>query len=237
MQHNGNVGALPTLLGHQLPFVKSSMTDSIASALGLGGAGSFLAGVGAQMKAVSSHLEHPSTQTARVSAVNDSIDKVVVEEKASSKKWWWLALAAALALLAILLGRGCVAEKQPVAEPAAPPLRKHRWPSPLRRPRRLRNPRPHRCPTKDALLTFSVDKAGVPTINATVGSEAEKKTLVDALTAKFGEGKFNANITVDPETKPASWLDKLEGLLPLMALPGAEVKLDGREDRTERHGR
>jgi outer membrane protein OmpA-like peptidoglycan-associated protein len=88
-------------------------------------------------------------------------------------------------------------------------------------------PAPAPVPTKDALLTFSVDKAGVPTLNATLGSETEKKTLLDALTAKFGEGKFNANITVDPETKPASWLDKLDGLLPLMQLPGAEVKLAG----------
>ena len=57
----GNVGQLPTLLGHQLPMVKASMTEDIATALGLGGAGSFLTGVAAQMKAVSSHLEHPST--------------------------------------------------------------------------------------------------------------------------------------------------------------------------------
>jgi OOP family OmpA-OmpF porin len=33
----GNVGQLPTLLGHQLPMVKASMTDDITSALGLGG--------------------------------------------------------------------------------------------------------------------------------------------------------------------------------------------------------
>ncbi|SAL58791.1 membrane protein [Caballeronia terrestris] len=225
MQHNGNAGALPTLLGHQLPFVKANMTDSIASALGLGSAGSFLAGVGAQMKAVSSHLEHPSTQNARMSAVNGSIDKVVVEEKAKSKKWWWIALALALALLAALLGRGCVAEKKEVvAEPAALEASMAMAAS---APAPVSEPAPAPVPTKDALMTFSVDKAGAPTINATVGSEAEQKTLVDALTAKFGEGKFNASITVDPETKAASWLDKLEGLLPLMALPGAEVKLTG----------
>lgn len=225
MQHNGNAGALPTLLGHQLPFVKANMTDSIASALGLGSAGGFLAGVGAQMKAVSSHLEHPSTQNARISAVNGSIDKVVVEEKARSKKWWWIALALALALLAALLGRGCVAEKKDVvAEPAASETSMAMAAS---APAPASEPAPAPVPTKDALMTFSVDKAGAPTINATVGSEAEQKKLVDALTAKFGEGKFNASIAVDPETKPASWLDKLEGLLPLMALPGAEVKLTG----------
>lgn len=50
---------------------------------------------------------------------------------------------------------------------------------------------------------------------------------MDALTKKFGDGKFSANITVDPKTKPTEWLAHLDGLLPLMALPGAEVKIDG----------
>lgn len=234
-QHNGAAGALPTLLGHQLPFVKPALNDSITSALGLGSAGSFLAGVGAQMKAVSSHLDHPSAQNARVSAVNSSVDKIVVQEKASNKKWWWLAVLAALALLALLLGRGCVGEKQqPAAEPAAAAsdasaaVAASAAPAAMAvAPASEAASQPAVVPTKDALLTFSVDKAGVPTLNATVGSEAEKKTLLDALTAKFGEGKFTANVTVDPETKPASWLDKLDGLLPLMALPGAEVKLAG----------
>lgn len=82
---DGNVGQLPTLLGHQLPMVKASMTEDIASALGLGGAGSFLSGVAAQMKAVSSHLEHPSTVGASA-AVNSSLDRIVMEHKAGSKK-------------------------------------------------------------------------------------------------------------------------------------------------------
>src|SRR6202034_2213396 len=62
------------------------------------------------------------------------------------------------------------------------------------------------APTKDALLTFTVDKLGAPTIHATVGSEEEKAKLLEALTTKFGENHFNATITVDPATKPASWL-------------------------------
>ncbi|WP_322052481.1 OmpA family protein [Paraburkholderia bannensis] len=83
------------------------------------------------------------------------------------------------------------------------------------------------APTQDSHLSFTVDKAGVPTIAATVGSDAEKAQLLDALTKKFGDGKFTANVTVDPTTKPAGWLAHLDGLLPLMALPGAEVKIDG----------
>jgi outer membrane protein OmpA-like peptidoglycan-associated protein len=81
----------------------------------------------------------------------------------------------------------------------------------------------HQLPTVKA----SLNDGGAPTIQATVGSEEEKAKLLEALTTKFGANHFNATITVDPATKPASWLDKLDGLLPLMQLPGAEAKLSG----------
>jgi outer membrane protein OmpA-like peptidoglycan-associated protein len=226
----GNVGQLPTLLGHQLPMVKASMSEDISSALGLGGAGSFLTGVAAQLKAVSSHLEHPSTAGGSSSAANSSLDKIVMEEKAGSKKWWWLAVAAALALLALLFGRSCTNQQPVTAAPAEAPV-VNSTPAvaalpasePASAPAAVAAP----APTKDALLTFTVDKLGAPSIHATVGSEEEKAKLLAALTAKFGADHLNATITVDPDTKPASWLDKLDGLLPLMQLPGAEAKLSG----------
>ncbi len=228
----GGVGALPSLLGHQLPVVKSSLNESIASALGLGSAGTFLSGVGAQLKAVSSHLDHPSTS----STMNSSLDKIVVEEKARSKKWWWVAVAAALALLAILFGRSC-SNQTPVVEHtdapvavSAPVVASEPVVEPASAPVAAVAP----APTKDAVMTFSVDKLGAPTIHATVGTEEEKAKLLAALTAKFGADHVNATITVDPDTKPASWLDKLDGLLPLMQLPGAEVKLTG--DKIELSG-
>ncbi|CAN7305385.1 OmpA family protein [Caballeronia sp. LjRoot29] len=226
-----NVGQLPTLLGHQLPMVKASMTDDIVSALGLGGAASFMSGVAAQMKAVSSHLEHPST-VGGSTAINPSLDRIVVEEKARSKKWWWLAVAAALALLALLFGRSCgnqtplapaPAAAPAVASAAAPVVTS----TPVVAAEPASAPAAAPAPTKDALLTFTVDKLGAPTIQATVGSEEEKAKLLAALTAKFGADHLNATIAVDPDTKPASWLDKLDGLLPLMQLPGAESKLSG----------
>jgi OOP family OmpA-OmpF porin len=219
-----NVGQLPTLLGHQLPMVKASMTDDVATALGLGGAGSFLSGVAAQMKAVSSHLEHPSTVGGSSSTVNSSLDRIVVEEKAKSKKWWWLAVAAALALLALLFGRSCINQQPLATAPAAAPVVSS---TPVVAPEPAPAPAAAPAPTKDALLTFTVDKLGAPTIHATVGSEEEKAKLLAALTAKFGADHLNATITVDPDTKPASWLDKIDGLLPLMQLPGAEAKLTG----------
>ncbi|WP_213298755.1 OmpA family protein [Paraburkholderia sacchari] len=83
------------------------------------------------------------------------------------------------------------------------------------------------APTRDSHFSFTVDKAGVPTIAATVGTQEEKTQLIDALTKQLGEGKFNANVTVDAATKPAAWLAHLDGMLPLLALPGAEVKIDG----------
>jgi OmpA-OmpF porin, OOP family len=225
----GNVGQLPTLLGHQLPMVKASMTDDITSALGLGGAGSFLPGVAAQMKAVSSHLEHPSTAGGSI-AVNPSLDRIVVEEKARSKKWWWLAVAAALALLALLFGRSC-GNQTALAPAAAPAAASAAAPvvssTPAVAAEPASAPAAAPAPTKDALLTFTVDKLGAPTIQATVGSEEEKVKLLAALTEKFGADHLNATISVDPDTKPASWLDKLDGLLPLMQLPGAEAKLSG----------
>jgi OOP family OmpA-OmpF porin len=236
-----NVGQLPTLLGHQLPMVKASMSEDISSALGLGSAGSFLMGVAAQLKAVSSHLDHPSTAGGSSSAANSSLEKIVVEEKAASKKWWWLAVAAALALLALLFGRSCTNEQPMTAAPAEAPV-VNSTPAVAAQPASAVVVEPASAPaavaapvlTKDALLTFTVDKLGAPAIAATVGTEEEKAKLLAALTARFGADHLNATITVDPETKPASWLDKLDGLLPLMQLPGAEAKLSG--DKIELSG-
>ncbi|MFM0196395.1 OmpA family protein [Paraburkholderia strydomiana] len=82
-------------------------------------------------------------------------------------------------------------------------------------------------PTKDSQLAFAVGESGKPTLTATVGSEAEKTQLVDELTKRLGQYNYAANIAVDPATKPAGWLPRLDGLMPLMSVPGAELRLDG----------
>ena len=82
-------------------------------------------------------------------------------------------------------------------------------------------------PTKDSQLAFAVGESGKPTLTATVGSEEEKTQLVDELTKRLGQYNYAANIAVDPATKPASWLPRLDGLMPLMSVPGAELRLDG----------
>jgi OmpA-OmpF porin, OOP family len=79
---------------------------------------------------------------------------------------------------------------------------------------------------KDARLVFSVSPTGAPSIIATVGTDAEKQSLIDALTARFGKS-YTADIAVAPNTRPATWLAQLANFTPLMAVPGAEVKVTG----------
>jgi outer membrane protein OmpA-like peptidoglycan-associated protein len=89
-------------------------------------------------------------------------------------------------------------------------------------------------PSHFSVMSAEVDASGVPTIKATVSSEAERQRLIDALSAKLGPDRFHANITVDPDTRPATWLDKLDGLFPVLTQPGAQVRIDG--DRIELSG-
>ncbi|WP_244849958.1 OmpA family protein [Caballeronia sp. SL2Y3] len=79
---------------------------------------------------------------------------------------------------------------------------------------------------KDAQMVFSVSEAGVPSVQATVGTDAEKQQLIAALEHRFGQG-YSAEVTVAPGTPAAPWLGRLKELTPLMAVPGAEAKVVG----------
>ncbi|SAL47791.1 OmpA/MotB domain-containing protein [Caballeronia turbans] len=247
-QHNGSPDQLPTLLGHQLPVVRANMTDSFAHALGLGSVGAFLAGVASRLKAVAAHLEHPATQEAAVFSQPPEAPAAFeqpVKENARKKNWWWIALAAALALLAVLLGRGCSTEKQEQdAAPAAKPDALSDSGSEANGASDTamaaaatadQSSAPAALPGKDATMSLVVDASGMPTLSATVHNEEEKRQLIDALTAKLGANKFHANISVDPDTKPAAWIAKLDALLPVMTLPGAQVRIAG--DKIDLSGR
>jgi outer membrane protein OmpA-like peptidoglycan-associated protein len=268
LEGQGNVGQLPTLLGHQLPFIGAHLNDGLLSALGLGGVAAFMGNILTQLKAVSAHIDHPvapatpvkhASQTAQATP-RVPVDAVQREERRSRKGWWWL-LAAIAAVLAFLFLRGFHKEQSAqVAEPAP-----HEASAPaaasvpdmaasavaasaaaasdvsasdaaasnvaasatVASATDAQQPAAAPAPTKDSQLTFTVDSAGKPTLSATVGSEAEKTALLDALAKKFGADHFTANIDVDPDTQPADWLAHVDALLPLMALPGAEVKVNG----------
>jgi len=179
------------------------------------------------------------------------VDAVLREERRSHKWLWWL-LAAIAAVLAFLFLRGCnheqtaevsapaqsasalaaVAASEPAvaaseAAASVPAAADTAASAVAASAAEASQPAAAPAPTKDSQLSFTVDPAGKPTLNATVGSEAEKATVLDALTKKFGAHHFTANITVDPDTKPADWVSHLDALMSLMGLPGAEVKLDG----------
>ncbi|RKF41665.1 OmpA family protein [Paraburkholderia fungorum] len=253
LEGQGNVGQLPTLLGHQLPAIAPYLNDRLMTGLGLSGLGAFTGNILSQLKAVSAHIDHPTPAAKPVAETLSSIrvpaDAVVREERRSHKGLWWL-LAAIAAVLAFLFLRGChneqrgeqsserssaqaAAAMQPAsatveasAAAAATPAASDVAAS-ASAASETQQAAAAPAATKDSQLSFTVDAAGKPTLTATVGSEAEKTQLLDALTKRFGADHFVANVTVDQDTKTADWLAHLDGLLPLMALPGAEVKVDG----------
>lgn len=249
LEGQGNVGQLPTLLGHQLPAIAPYLNDRLMAGLGLSGLGAFTGNILSQLKAVSAHIDHP-TPAARpvaeaLSNVRVPADAVVREERRPRKWLWWL-LAAIAAVLAFLFLRGCQSEQrgeqssertsagaaataQPASASAEASAASASTPAAVAASAasEAQQPAAAPAPTKDSQLSFKVDAAGKPTLTATVGSEAEKTELIDALTKRFGADRFVANVTVDQDTKQADWLVHLDGLLPLMALPGAEVKVAG----------
>ncbi|MFM0357775.1 OmpA family protein [Paraburkholderia nemoris] len=259
LEGQGNVGQLPTLLGHQLPAIAPYLNDRLMAGLGLSGLGAFTGNILSQLKAVSAHIDHP-TPAARpvaeaLSNVRVPADAVVREERRPRKWLWWL-LAAIAAVLAFLFLRGCQSEQrgeqssertsagaaataQPASASAEASAAAAATPAAAdvaastpaavaaSAASEAQQPAAAPAPTKDSQLSFKVDAAGKPTLTATVGSEAEKTELINALTKRFGVDRFVANVTVDQDTKQADWLVHLDGLLPLMALPGAEVKVAG----------
>jgi outer membrane protein OmpA-like peptidoglycan-associated protein len=242
-QNNGQVGSLPTLLGHQLPVVRANMTDSFAQALGLGSVGAFLAGVASRLKAVSSHLEHPATHEAAAFPIHSDRPAAPeaddeAKDTSGKRKWLWVANAAALALFAALVARGCSTDDKPKEQAAdaqadasaasdstADSTAAIAVDATASAP--VQASMPALPAGKDAVASFTVDASGVPTLTAKVGSEQERQRLIAALSSALGADKFHANVTVDPDTKPSAWIGKLDKLLPVLKLPGARVRIAG----------
>ena len=68
---------------------------------------------------------------------------------------------------------------------------------------------------------------GKVNVSGQVPSEADKTRLWDALTATFGAGNVNGDISVDAATLPPGWMDKLIAALPDLKADGLKLGFDG----------
>ncbi|MEM5371573.1 OmpA family protein [Paraburkholderia azotifigens] len=265
LDHQGNVGQLPALLGQQLPHIAPFLNDGLTMVLGLGGATAFAQAVGSQVRAVSSHFEHPAAAPAPVRAPAEptlppnapaamqparEVREVREVRHVGPKAKHWLGVAALSALIGALaamltwvalaycpsatgiLGRNAVAAEPAAADASAATQAAVQQTSQTAHDDAASasgKVEPDAAPAaaKDSQLIVSVDRNGKPTITATVQNVAEKSQLLNALTKKFGAGNFNADITLDNSRKGADWLAHLDALMPLLATPGAEMKIDG----------
>lgn len=125
---------------------------------------------------------------------------------------WWKWLIPLLILLAIFaLFRSC--KKEEAVAPA--PMEPAATAQPA-------------APTAQAEPRFGFENVdGKVTVSGQVPSEADKTRLWDALKANFGEGNLSGDITVDPATLPAGWMDKLIAALPELKANGLKFGFDG----------
>lgn len=69
--------------------------------------------------------------------------------------------------------------------------------------------------------------AGVPAVDARLASDAQRATLEHALDARFGSARPPASVSIDDSAGLPPWLDHLDALLPVLAVPRAELSVQG----------
>jgi uncharacterized protein YidB (DUF937 family) len=190
---------LPELIGMLTP--NGQLPTSIPS-----GVSSYLGGLG-NLGQVGGKVSHAVGSTVR------NAEAAVPANAPSSGLGWlkWLVLAA------IILALGyCTLNRKPevgvpaTSESAAPTA-----------------PAAVAVPTAEPKLSL-VNDGGKVVYSGTVASEAEKTRLIDALNAAFGTDHLSGDVSVDANTRPASWLAALSGLLPdFLKTQGAKLDFDG----------
>ncbi|GJH29905.1 OmpA family protein [Caballeronia novacaledonica] len=270
---------VPKLLRDQVGEINTSMSNAVATAIGVGNTEGFTSCITPRLDTVASSLESradsdvavaaavapapvvtpaPAAQSAPVSKATPPAPppmRAPVRKPAPkrSNRWVWLLFAVLAAVLALVYYRGFTQSSsvdlsaapatQQVSEMSTPASSATLTTTPAidnaplatsvntpvttaSAPHTASAPAVAPASWKDAQLLFSVNEAGAPAIEATVGTEAEKKHLIDTLTARFGKA-YTADVSVVPETRPATWLSRLNDFFPLMAVPGAEAKVTG----------
>lgn len=280
---------LPGLLREQVPEINASMSNAVASAIGVGNTEGFTSCITARLDAVASSLEQRADADVAVAAAPEPAPRTFMETAPAarpvtpapapaptpaapppmrapvrkpapkrSNKWIWLLFAVLAAILALVFYYGFThgdstrlseattsQEAANAADPApavaasnaqvtddAPIAASATASAQIATPAATQTPATQTpapaaaASWKEAQLIFNVNEAGIPAVEATVGTDAEKRHLVDALTGRFGKA-YTADIAVVPQTRPAPWLSRLNDFFPLMAVPGAEAKVSG----------
>lgn len=128
--------------------------------------------------------------------------------------FWLLLLLAVLA--ALLLYRGC--SRQAQQAPAAPAV--EATPAP--------------APVAQTPARFTLEESqGKAIISGQLASQADRQRLMDALKASFGAEQVSGDISVDPNTAPAGWLEKLIALAPSLKAKGLKLGFDGEAIRID----
>lgn len=126
--------------------------------------------------------------------------------------WWKWLIPLLLLIGAFLLYRSCKREEAVVPPPEAAPAA---------------TAEPAAAVEKtNATFDFG-NTGGTVNVSGKVPTDADKTRLWDALTATFGADKVQGDITVDANTLPAGWMDKLIAALPDLKDDGLKFGFDG----------
>ncbi|RQZ67512.1 MULTISPECIES: OmpA family protein [Burkholderia] len=74
----------------------------------------------------------------------------------------------------------------------------------------------------DTWLVTHTNASGAPAVQALLDSDDQRPAVVEPLLARFGKGHFSASLRAGG-TGASVWLDRLDALLPFIAVPGAEL--------------
>ncbi|SAK50477.1 OmpA/MotB domain-containing protein [Caballeronia catudaia] len=264
---------VPKLLREQIGEINTSMSNAVATAIGVGNTEGFTSCIAPRLDTVASSLEQRVDGDVAVTVAPEPVAPVAAQPAPVAKpapppppplrapvrkpapkrsnKWVWVLFAVLALILALAYYRGFTKSDSVdlSAAPAAPQVSDVSTPAtqpvvdapvaasaiadtPIATTATATSAQTTAAPNvapaawKDARLLFNVNAAGTPSIDATVGTEAEKQHLLDALTARFGKA-YTADVAVVPETRPATWLSRVSDFFPLMAVPGAEAKVSG----------
>ncbi len=174
----------------------------------------------AQMPAEAAALLVPPARA----AAQPHVHSARPHEPARSGGWLKWLIPLALILLALALLRTCRNEPAPPALP--PPADPAPVTAPPAAPVARANPR----------LALEQQADGKVTVAGQLPSEADKARLHQALVAHFGQGNVQGDISVDPATGPAGWLDRLIAALPELKAPGLKLGFDGDRLRIDTRG-